>query len=243
MMLSERIFKNNKNSKLIGQLIDPGKQPPKSLNKSIEYANKAKIDFFLVGGSITDKPIDETILRIKEISKIPVILFPGNLLQLSNKADAIFFLSLISGRNPELLIGNHVIAAPFLKKSNIEVIPVGYILIENGKSTSVEYMSFTKPIPGNKPEIAVATAIAGEMLGLKNIYLEAGSGASEPIDCEIIRQVKNSINIPLIVGGGIKTLQNLDAVCKAGADIVIIGSAFEENPGQIADFTKHVHSF
>ena len=165
------------------------------------------------------------------------------MLQISNDADGILFLSLISGRNPEYLIGNHVVAAPLLKKSKLEILPTGYILIESGNLTSVEYISNTLPIPANKVDIAVATAIAGEMLGNKLIYLEAGSGAKYHVNKNIISKVKENINIPLIVGGGIKTNEEISEVCKAGADIVVIGTAIEKEPDLLKNFSEIVHSF
>jgi len=230
-------------SKLIALLIDPGKKDQNHLSDVLKRANENKIDFILIGGSIIGKNIDETVKFVKDNTNIPVFLFPGNLLQLSDKADGIFLLSLISGRNPDLLIGNHVSAAFFLKNSNLEIIPTGYILIENGKSTSVSYMSNTTPIPADKPEIAAATAITGEQLGLKVIYLEAGSGALNPVSSGTISQVKNEINIPLIVGGGIKTTDDIRNSCKAGADVVVIGNIIENNPNLLGEFVSIVRSY
>ena len=175
---------------------------------------------------------------IKQISSIPVILFPGNLLQLTLKADAILLLSLISGRNPELLIGNHVIAAPHLKDVKEKLISVGYILIDCGKTTSVEYISQTAAIPADKPDIAVATALAGEMLGLQMIYLEAGSGAANPVPLNIIRAVRENISIPLAVGGGIKSTKDVEEFFKAGANLIVLGNGVENNPGLLSDACK-----
>jgi phosphoglycerol geranylgeranyltransferase len=148
----------------------------------------------------------------------------------------ILFLSLISGRNSEFLIGNHVLAAPHLNRSGIEVIPTGYMIIENGKSTSVEYMSNTRPIPAKKPEIAVATAMAGEMLGMKAIYLEAGSGAARPVGLDMIRAIRRKISLPMIVGGGITSVDSAREVYDAGADMIVVGTALEQQPGLIKDF-------
>jgi phosphoglycerol geranylgeranyltransferase len=150
-------------------------------------------------------------------------------------------LSLISGRNPDLLIGNHVVAAPLIKKFKIITIPTGYILIDTGKTTSVEYMSNTKAIPSDKPDIALATAMAGEMLGLKVIYLDAGSGAFEPVPVKMVEMVRKNISIPLIVGGGIKNKDQVVSLCRAGADIIVIGNFFEENAGKIKEFVEIVH--
>jgi len=162
-------------------------------------------------------------------------------LQISNKADGILLLSLISGRNPDLLIGNHVIASSHIKRSQLEVLPTGYILIEGGKSTSVEYMSNTKPIPSDKTDIAVATAIAGEMLGLRYIYLEAGSGAYNSVNTNMIRRVKENINIPLIVGGGFKTEAEIIQSANSGADILVVGSSIEQKPELLPELVKACH--
>ncbi len=233
----------SRKGKKISVLIDPDKHNDDSLLQIIEQSENAGIDFFLIGGSLLHCPIDETIKKIKQKTEIPLVLFPGNLLQLTNKVDAMLLLSLISGRNPELLIGNHVIAAPLIKKYNIQTISTGYILIGTGKTTSVEYMSGTMAIPNDKNEIAMATAMAGELLGLKLIYMDAGSGADNPIPNEMIRDVKNSINIPLIIGGGIKNEKQLEQVCQSGADIVVVGNVFETNSNLIQTFTSIVHRF
>jgi len=233
----------SKKGKKISVLIDPDKHNDDSLLKIIDQSENAGIDFFLIGGSLLHCPIDETIKKIKLKTEIPLVLFPGNLLQLTNKVDAMLLLSLISGRNSELLIGNHVIAAPLIKKYNIQTISTGYILIGTGKTTSVEYMSGTTAIPKNKNEIAMATAMAGELLGLKLIYMDAGSGADNPIGNEMIRDVKNSITIPLIIGGGIKNEKQMDQVCQSGADIVVVGNVLETNSNLIHAFTSIVHQY
>ncbi len=164
-------------------------------------------------------------------------------MQLSDRADGIFFLSLISGRNPEFLIGNHVLAAPHLNRSGIEVIPTAYMLIENGRSTTVEYVSNTRPIPAGKSDIAIATAMAGEMLGMKAIYLEAGSGAAHSVGAEMISAIRKKISLPLIVGGGIRSEIELQEAYDNGADLVVIGTAFEENSELLTKFKKdeHIH--
>jgi len=213
---------------LLAALIDPDKFEEKVINKIINAANNSQIDFIFVGGSLVQTDITTKILEIKKKTNVPVLIFPGSVLQVSNKADGILLLSLISGRNPEYLIGNHVVAASFIKKSNIEVIPTGYIIVESGNMTSVEYISNTKPIPHNKYDIATSTAIAGELLGLKLIYLEAGSGAKNKINTKMISEVKKNINIPLIVGGGINNKSDFIEAQNAGADIVVIGTAFEK---------------
>jgi putative glycerol-1-phosphate prenyltransferase len=174
--------------------------------------------------------LDFVLKSMKEQCNIPMILFPGNSFQLSYKADALLFLSLISGRNADLLIGKHVITAPFLKLSPLEIISTGYMLIDGGVATSVQYMSNTNPIPYHKEDIAMCTAMAGEMLGLKMIYLDAGSGAVNPVSESMIAAVKGSINIPLIVGGGIRTPEKVSANVKAGADVIVVGNILESQP-------------
>lgn len=208
-------------------LIDPDGYNDNTLKKTIQVANDISIDLFLVGGSLVSRPVKPLIDIIKNNTDIPVVLFPGSLLQITDNADGILLLSLISGRNPEFLIGNHVVASPMLKRSNLEIISTGYILIDNGNSASVKYMSNTTPIPSDKNEIAVATALAGEMLGLKLIYLEGGSGAIQPVEAKMIEAVKQNVSIPLIVGGGIKNENDAANVYKAGADIIVVGNAIE----------------
>jgi len=229
---------SDRSQQRIALLVDPAGSDDKGLNDLIGYINMNPPDLILVGGSLLFNPIEMSIAALKLGTSVPVFLFPGNTFQLSDRADGIFFLSLISGRNPEFLIGNHVLAAPHLQRSGIEVIPTGYLLIENGKSTSVEYMSNSTPIPGNKPDIAVATAMAGEMLGLKSIYLEAGSGAAHPVAGDIIRAIRQHISLPLIVGGGIRTPETALEVFGAGADMVVVGNALEENPALVKDFCE-----
>ena len=216
--------------KQIAVLIDPDKTDIKKLQKTIDAANKANIDFFLVGGSLLLKNnLEETIVFIKKHSKKKVYLFPGNLSQICSKADGILLLSLISGRNADLLIGNHVQAAPLLKQSKLHIIPTGYMLIDSGTATTVSYISNTTPIPANKPEIAACTALAGEQLGLRYIYLEAGSGAQNAVSPQTIKAVRKMISIPLIVGGGIRSAAQIEAAFTAGADIVVIGTAIEKD--------------
>lgn len=224
-----------RNRKAVAQLIDPDKYDDGSLVDATRRAVAAGVDFFLAGGSLTHTSVSHLVSRLKELSDIPVILFPGNLIQLTASADAVFLLSLISGRNPELLIGNHVVAAPFLKRIRDRVIPVGYILVDCGGRTSVEYMSQTSPIPRDKNDIAVATALAGEMLGMQAVYLEAGSGAASPVDPAMIREVRAEINIPLITGGGLNTPEKISDAFSAGADMVVTGNGCEQNSHLIID--------
>jgi putative glycerol-1-phosphate prenyltransferase len=223
------------NKKTIALLIDPDKVNEKALPGILKTAAGTGTDFIMVGGSLTFRSVEHVIDLIRSISSIPLVLFPGNLLQLSRKADLILLLSLISGRNPELLIGNHVIAAPYLKDIRDKLIPVGYILIGCGSKTSVEYISQTEAIPADKTDIVVATAIAGEMLGLKMIYLEAGSGAQNPVPAEIIRAVRKEISVPLAVGGGIRSAREVNDIYKAGADLIILGNGCEKDPGLLTE--------
>ncbi len=234
--------KKGKKSKKFAVLIDPDKIKQKNLINIISIAAQNGVDFFFVGGSLlTNDNLDITIKTIKNNCNIPVILFPGNTMQINKNADALFFLSLISGRNPEMLIGKHVIAAPYLKASNLEIIPTGYMIIESGKPTAALYMSNSNPIPSDKDDIAACTAMAGEMLGLKLIYMDAGSGAILTVTESMISKVKQNISIPLIVGGGICTPVKAHDVCSAGADIVVVGNAIEENVRLIENISDAVH--
>ena len=217
----------------IALLLDPDKST-EGVGYTLSIAKKHKTDYILVGGSLSQNKVDSLISFIKQQCSIPVVLFPGNLLQLSLDADIIMLLSLLSGRNPELLIGNHVIAAPYLKSVREKVHSVGYILISCGTRTSVEYISQTEAIPMNKSDIAVATAIAGEMLGMKSIYLEAGSGAVTHVPIPTIKAVRDNISIPLIVGGGIRKTDEVKKIFNAGADMVVLGNYCEEDPGFLA---------
>jgi phosphoglycerol geranylgeranyltransferase len=223
-------------------LIDPDKLKIGRVDEIVKLAIEAKADCFFLGGSlVVNDVLDEVIMKIKAYSDIPVVLFPGSSRQLSYKADALLFLSLISGRNPELLIGKHVETAPFLKISPLEIISTGYMLIDGGVPTSVSYMSNTYPIPSNKDDIAVCTAIAGEMLGLRLLYMDAGSGAEIPVSTSMIEAVSGAIDIPLIVGGGIRTPEKAKANVEAGADIVVVGNAIEKDPQLILEIAAAVH--
>ena len=245
MTFYNNISESLKKRKLFSLQVDPDKHSIESLVRTARHANMYDVDFLLVGGSLVSSPIDETIRILKSETDLPVIIFPGNILQISGLADGILLLCLISGRNPEYLIGNHVVAAPLLRRSGLEIIPTGYILIENGRSTSVEYISNTKPIPADKKDLAVATAMAGEMLGHKLLYLEAGSGAIEPVKTNLIAEVKKNIHIPLIVGGGIQHPDQIRKIFLAGADIIVVGTAFENDENKIpvlADAVRNLPS-
>ncbi|TSA26176.1 MAG: geranylgeranylglyceryl/heptaprenylglyceryl phosphate synthase [Bacteroidetes bacterium] len=229
-------------NKQFAVLLDPDKYTLDKLKKVITLSCKSGVDYFFFGGSLLTRDQQDLFLtQLKENCDIPVILFPGNHFQINRKADGILFLSLISGRNPELLIGKHVVAAPYLKAVKLEVIPTGYLLIDGGNRTTVAYMSNTDPIPSDKSEIAVCTALAGELLGLKLIYLDAGSGARNPVPENMLKQVKKYISVPLVVGGGIRTPQQAVKSIQAGADMVVVGNAIEENIRLIPKLSEAIH--
>lgn len=246
--MTTSIYKHISDSAATGKkrfavLIDPDKLSIENLAETISHTSTANIDYFFIGGSLLMHDVlDETLTYIKNHSKVPTIIFPGNSIQINNKADAILLLSMISGRNPELLIGHHVTAAPYLKKSNLEVISTGYMLIDGGSTSSVSYMSNTTPIPADKPDIASCTALAGEYLGNKVIYMDAGSGALNAISPEMIKSVKKHISIPLIIGGGIRTPEAAYEKARAGADVIVIGNAIEKDPTLIKEMAEAVHA-
>ena len=244
MGIYNQIIENQKEGrKLFSILIDPDKQTEKSLLQIIEKAKLANVDLFFIGGSLlTNNSLDFCVSIIKQNCKIAVVRFPGNAMQVNNKADGILFLSLISGRNPDMLIGNHVITAPFIKESDLEVLPTGYMLIDSGKTTSVSYMSNTTPIPHEKDDIAVCTAIAGEMLGLKMIYMDGGSGSINTVSEKMIASVVKNINVPLIIGGGINSAEKAKEKCKAGADIIVVGNAIEKDSELIKEIADAIHT-
>ena len=224
-------------------LIDPDKTSLKNADTLLQQCASAKVDFLFVGGSlVVSDHIDELLQHIKRESNIPVILFPGSPSQVSSYADALLYLSLISGRNPELLIGQHVISAPLVKKSGLEVISTGYMVIDGGAPTTVSYISNASPIPADKSEIAVCTAMAGEMLGMKLIYMDAGSGAKTPITEAMISSVSAKISIPLIIGGGITDPEKAYRNCKAGADLIVVGNAIEKDPKLIQEISAAIHA-
>ena len=224
-------------------LIDPDKvDDNEKLVSLIKSGKEYDIDFFFVGGSLLMKENGAEVIRsIKQNCDIPVVLFPANHFHIEEEADGILFLSLISGRNPEFLIGQHVVAAPMLKNAELEILPTGYILIGDSHETTVAYMSNTIPIPLNKPDIASSTAMAGEMLGLKLIYLDAGSGASLPVPVKTIKSVSRSIELPLIVGGGINTIEKAQESYLAGADMIVIGNALEKGSNLLIDVSELKH--
>jgi len=224
-------------------LIDPDKVNTTVLDELVALATASQVDYFLVGGSLViSNHLDECVQHLKNKSNIPVILFPGSPSQVSRYADALLYLSLISGRNPELLIGQHVVSAPAVRQSGLEIMSTGYIVIDGGAPTTVSYISNAAPVPADKNEIAMCTAMAGEMLGMKLIYMDAGSGARRPISESMIESAARSIHTPLIVGGGITDPEKAYLNCKAGADVIVVGNAIEKDPALIGEMSAAVHS-
>jgi putative glycerol-1-phosphate prenyltransferase len=244
-ILEELAKRQAEGKKSIAVLIDPDKvEETSTLMSLIHLANENCVDFFFVGGSlITTTNLSAVVSKIKKNTNIPVVLFPGSSLQLDAEADAILFLSLISGRNPDLLIGQHVTAAPILKNTKIEVMPTGYMLINSGKITSVAYISNTTPLPDDKFSLAACTAMAGEMLGLKLIYLDAGSGAEKEISAKMINAVRKAVQVPLIVGGGINNPHKAISALEAGADMIVIGNALEKDPKLLIEISDKVYDW
>ena len=242
-LYNKLVDKKTQAKKSFAVLIDPDKVDAASVNKIISLSVEAKVDYFFIGGSLViSSHLDECILQIKAACNIPVVLFPGSPSQVSKHADALLYLSLISGRNPELLIGQHVLSAPFVKNSGLEIMPTGYIVIDGGAPTTVSYISNAAPIPADKTDIAMCTAMAGEMLGMKLIYMDSGSGAKHPITEKMIEKVSSNVDLPIIVGGGIIEPEKAYLNCKAGADIVVVGNAIEKDASLIKEMCAAVHS-
>ena len=224
-------------------LIDPDKKNDKNIDKLVEKANQNGVDAIFVGGSIMmDGLYHKRVERIKSISEIPVILFPGGVNQINKHYDAMLFMSLLSGRNSHYLIGEQVIAAPIVKDYGIETIPTGYLLIDGGSPTSVEVVSGTKPLPSNRPDIIVSHALAAQFLGMELIYLEAGSGALNEVPGDVVKKVADEISIGLIVGGGIRTPEDANSIVDSGASFVVIGSAIEKSVELMEEFSSAIHS-
>jgi putative glycerol-1-phosphate prenyltransferase len=246
--MTNRIYQSLLHHKAKGQksfavLIDPDKVTEGKIDELIVLATEARVDYLLVGGSlVVTNRLDEVVQQIKKNCDIPVILFPGSPSQITSYADALLYLSLISGRNAELLIGQHVISAPFVKQSRLEIISTGYMVIDGGAPTTVSYISNAAPIPADKNEIAMCTAMAGEMLGMKLIYMDAGSGAKRPISESMIEQVAQVIEVPLVIGGGITDPEKAYRNCKAGADMIVIGNAIEKDASLIKEMSAAIHS-
>ncbi len=230
--------------KLFAVLIDPDKVKPDELERLVYQANEVKVDYFFIGGSLVmENQLDLCLEIISRNCDIPTILFPGSILQINRRARAILLLSLLSGRNPEFLIGQHVVAAPYLRESGLEVMPTAYLLIDGGRPTTASYISNTLPIPADKPDIAACTAMAGEMLGFRLVYLDAGSGAQNKVSDATIRAVRAAVKLPLIVGGGLRNPKQAGASLKAGADLLVIGSAIEKKPDLLLDFASVINAF
>ena len=230
--------------KKVALLIDPDDFDKKRFVYDFAQFRENQIDFVLVGGSlVTSNQMEEVVNMVKKYSDLPCIIFPGNSIQIDASADAILFLSLISGRNPEFLIGQHVVSAPIIKRSQLEVLATGYMLVNSGRSTSVSYMSNTTPLPNDKPALAASTAMAGEMLGLQILYLDAGSGADHPVSPRVIRAVRNVTKAPLIVGGGLDAKEKIKSAFDAGADVVVIGNGIQKNPGLLAEVSELMNSY
>lgn len=225
-------------------LLDPDNLPEDKVSRFTKHCEKSGVDGFLIGGSLLiNDNLENFLVKLKKITSLPTIIFPGDVNQISSKADAILYLSVVSGRNPEHLIGKHVLAAPIIKKCGIEPISTGYLLIESGRTTTAQYMSGSLPIPRNKPGIAAATALAAEYLGMKLIYLEAGSGADNSVPNEMVKAVSEICSVPVIVGGGIKTPTAAKEKVQNGAKIIVTGNFFEDekNWNMIKEFAAAVH--
>ena len=224
-------------------LIDPDKKNDKNINQLVDNANTQGADAIFVGGSIMmDSLYHNRIERIKSISDIPVILFPGGVNQVNKHYDAMLFMSLLSGRNPHYLIGEQVIAAPIVNDYGIETIPTGYLLIDGGSPTTVEFISGTKPLPPNRVDIIISHALAAQFMGMQLLYLEAGSGALNKVPTDVVSKVSNDINISIIVGGGIRTPEDASELVKAGASFVVVGSAIEKSIESMKQFSSAIHS-
>ncbi len=233
----------NEGRKQLAVLVDPDRSDEESLQTLAEQIQTSGADFIFLGGSLLMRDaLDGCISTLKKNCDLPIVLFPGSMLQISAQADAMLLLSMISGRNPELLIGHHVIAAPYIKAAKLETLPTGYLLVDCGQPTTATYMSGSAPIPFHKPEIAACTAMAGEMLGLQLMYLDGGSGADKPVSAKMISTVRENVDTPIIVGGGIRSAAAAAEICQAGADVVVIGNATEKNPLIIKEIADAIHN-
>lgn len=236
--------KKKHKQKLFAVLLDPDNLTERTCGQLIQLSNINSIDYFLIGGSLVSTTNQAALIKlIKQTSNIPVLLFPSSSLHIDTNADGILLLSLISGRNPDFLIGQHVISAPILKASKLQLLPTGYMLIDSGRPTTASYMSGTMPLPHNKPGIAACTALAGEQLGLHLIYLDGGSGALHPVTGEMIMAVRQTVEVPIIVGGGINTVQKAENALLAGADMIVVGNEIERNPTFISEVAKAINKF
>jgi len=237
-ILSQFFELKQENKHAFTVLIDPDDTDTQRIQITAEKCEEAAVDYIFMGGSIMiSNQVCAIIKAFKEVSNIPIILFPGNPSQIAENADALLYLSVISGRNPDLLIGQHVVSAPSVRKSGLEILPTGYMIIDGGRPTTVSYMSHSLPLPNDKPDLALCTAWAGEMQGKQLIYMDAGSGAKNPITKEMIAKVSHNIDIPLIIGGGIKTPEKVRENCEAGAQIIVIGDAIEKDPTLVKELS------
>jgi putative glycerol-1-phosphate prenyltransferase len=245
MKVYPQLLSARENSKkLFAVLVDPDKTDDRAAAEISRAAMESRVDFFFIGSSLlVNGTLDRCLQTLRSNCNIPLVLFPGNTMQVSHYADAILFLSLISGRNADMLIGRQVLAAPLLKSGNLEVISTGYMLIDPGHLTSVTYMSSTIPIPHDKNDIAVSTAWAGELLGMKLLYMDAGSGARTPVSRGMVDAVSKSSGLPLVVGGGIRTPEKALELCTAGADVIVVGNSIENDPGLIHEMSDAIHSY
>jgi len=236
------LVRKRSSKKSFAVLVDPDKVKLSDVDRITTIAVDAQVDYLFVGGSLViSNQLDEVVIQIKKHCDIPVILFPGSPTQISRFADALLYLSLISGRNADLLIGQHVISAPAVRQSGIEIMSTGYMVIDGGAPTTVSYISNAQPIPADKNEIALCTAMAGEMLGLSLIYMDAGSGARRPVSQSMISAVAARVEVPLIVGGGINSPELAYLNCRAGADLIVVGTAIEKDPALIREMSASVH--
>lgn len=244
-MIFQEILQSRKNGqKSLAVLIDPDKVDEAGLQRLVVDAATAGVHYFFLGGSLLESNrISQWIQKIRALCTIPVIIFPGSTFQIASEADAILFLSLVSGRNADLLIGRQVEAAPLVREAGLEVISTAYMLIDGGKPTTASYISGTFPIPADKPQIAAATALASEMLGFKILYLDAGSGAQNPVSPEIIRAVAANTDMPIIAGGGINSVSRIAAALDAGADVLVIGNVLEKESGLIFSMAEVFHKY
>lgn len=230
--------------KALAVLLDPDNLDEAGCQRMLELSTQHVVDYFFVGGSLVMTSHQAALIRLlKSRSAVPVLLFPSHSLHLDSQADGILLLSLISGRNPDFLIGQHVIAAPLLRQSKLQILPTGYMLVDTGRQTTASYMSGTTPLPHDKPTIAACTAMAGEQLGLRLIYLDGGSGALYPISSAMITAVRQAVELPLIVGGGINTIEKAEAALTAGADVIVIGNQIEKTPDFLGHVSRVVQSF
>lgn len=243
-LYQKQLNKYSAGLKSFAVLLDPDNLDERGCLDIVTRCNTHGVDYILVGGSLVTQNNQDSLIRlIKAHSAIPVILFPSSSLHINSAADGILLLSLISGRNPEFLIGQHVIAAPLLKASGLEILPTGYILVDSGRQTTASYMSGTMPLPHDKPSVAASTALAGALLGLHLIYLDGGSGALHPVTPDMIQAVRKIINIPLLVGGGITSTQKASAALAAGADVLVVGNHIEKNPDFILQVAQVIQTF